>query len=111
METKKTLYRDTDNKMLGGVASGLAEYMGCDVTVMRLIFAFCLFVLQGSVLAYILAWIIMPGKYSTSGGLGFGKILLLILICGLPILLCMLLFGTLFFGLLATFLHAFPAFL
>ena len=92
METKKTLYRDTDNKMLGGVASGLAEYMG-------------------SVLSYILAWIIMPGKYSTSGGLGLGKIFLLILICGLPILLCMLLFGVLIFGMLATFLHAFPAFL
>ena len=32
METKKSLYRDTDNKMLGGVASGLAEYMNWDVT-------------------------------------------------------------------------------
>ena len=30
METKRTLYRDTDNKMLGGVASGLAEYMNWD---------------------------------------------------------------------------------
>ena len=111
MDTKKTLFRDTDNKMLGGVASGLAEYMNWDITIVRLVFLFCLFAVQGSVLAYILAWIIMPGKYSTSGGLGFGKILLLILIYGLPILLCMLLFGTLFFGLLATFLHAFPAFL
>ena len=111
METKKTLYRDTDNKMLGGVASGLAEYMNWDVTVVLLIFLFCLIFVQGSVLAYILAWIVMPGKYSTSGGLGFGKILLLILLCGLPILLCMLLFGTLFFGVLTTFLHAFPAFL
>ena len=68
METKKTLYRDTDNKMLGGVASGLAVYMGCDVTVMRLIFAFFLFVLQGSVLAYILAW---TNKGPSSQGYGF----------------------------------------
>ena len=43
METKRTLFRDTDNKMLGGVASGLAEYMGWDVTVTRLVFVFCLF--------------------------------------------------------------------
>ena len=59
METKKTLFRDTDNKMLGGVASGLAEYMNWDITVVRLVFLFCLFAVQGSVLAYILAWIIV----------------------------------------------------
>ena len=55
METKRTLYRDTDNKMLGGVASGLAEYMNWDVTLVRLAFVFCMFAVQGSVLAYILA--------------------------------------------------------
>ena len=55
METKRTLFRDTDNKMLGGVASGLAEYMGWDVTVTCLVFVFCLFAVQGSVLAYLLA--------------------------------------------------------
>ena len=32
METRRTLFRDTDNRMLGGVASGLAEYMGWDMT-------------------------------------------------------------------------------
>ena len=62
METKKSLYRDTDNKMLGGVASGLAEYMNWDVTLVRLAFVFALFAVQGSVLAYFLAWIIVPGK-------------------------------------------------
>ena len=61
METKKTLYRDTDTKMLGGVASGLAEYMNWDVTVVRVILLFCLFAVQGSVFAYILAWLIVPG--------------------------------------------------
>ena len=103
METKKTLCRDTDNKMLGGVASGLAEYMNWDVTVVRLVFLFCLFAVQGSVLAYILAWIIVPSKYNPTGGLGLGKILLLLIICTLPILLFMLLFGTMFFGMMASF--------
>ena len=41
MDTQKTLYRDTDNKMLGGVASGLAEYMGWDVTFGFCILPFC----------------------------------------------------------------------
>lgn len=104
MENKKTLYRDTDNKMLGGVASGLAEYMGWDVTLVRLAFVFSLFVLQGSLLAYILAWIIIPSKYNPSGGLGFGKILLLIIICALPVLFIMALFGAAFFTVLAGFL-------
>jgi phage shock protein PspC (stress-responsive transcriptional regulator) len=104
METKKTLYRDTDNKMLGGVASGLAEYMNWDVTVVRLILLFCLFAVQGSVLAYILAWIIVPGKYDKNGGLGFGKILLLLFVCALPIILFTLVFGAMILGMFATIL-------
>ena len=104
MDTKKTLFRDTDNKMLGGVASGLAEYMNWDVTIVRLIFLFCLFAVQGSVLAYILAWIIVPGKYDTNGGLGFGKILLLLIVCGLPMILLTLLFGAMILGMFATIL-------
>ena len=104
METKKTLSRDTDNRMLGGVASGLAEYMGWDVTVTRLVFVFCLFAVQGSVLAYILAWIIVPGKYDKNGGLGFGKILLLLFVCALPIILFTLVFGAMILGMFATIL-------
>lgn len=104
METKRTLYRDTDNRMLGGVASGLAEYMGWDVTLVRLVFVFCLFAVQGSVLAYILAWIIVPGKYNPSGGLGFGKILLLVILCGLPMILFSLVFGAMILGMFATIL-------
>ena len=104
METKKTLYRDTDNKMLGGVASGLAEYMNWDVTVVRLIFLFCLFAVQGAVLAYILAWIIVPGKYDKNGGLGFGMILLLLFVCALPIILLTLVFGAMILGMFATIL-------
>ena len=98
MEENKKLYRDTDNRMLGGVASGLATYMEWDVTLVRLALVFCLFAVQGSVLAYILAWIIVPGKYNTSGGLGFGKILLLILVCAFPILLIIALFCFMFLG-------------
>ena len=104
MEEKKTLYRETDNRMLGGVASGLAEYMNWDVTLVRLAFVFCLFAVQGSVLAYILAWIIVPGKYNPSGGLGAGKILLLIIICALPVILFMILFGAMFFSMITAFL-------
>lgn len=104
MEEKKTLYRDTDNRILGGVASGLATYMGWDITLVRLALVFCLFAVQGSVLAYILAWIIVPSKYNPSGGLGFGKILLLIIICAFPVFLFMALFCAMFFGMITAFL-------
>ena len=104
METKKTLYRDTDNKMLGGVASGLAEYMNWDVTIVRLVFVFCLFAVQGSALAYIVAWIVVPSKGNSPGGLGFGKILLLLIIIGLPMILFTLLFGAMILSMFATIL-------
>ena len=93
METKRTLYRDTDNKMLGGVASGLAEYMNWDVTIVRLVFVFCLFAVQGSVLAYIIAWIIVPSKGNSPKPFSIGLLLLLILICTLPVIFFMTLFG------------------
>ena len=83
----KTLYRDTDNKMLGGVASGLAEYMNWDVTLVRLAFVFCLFAVQGSVLAYIIAWILIPTKGNAPKPFGIGVIILLLLACIVPALL------------------------
>ena len=104
METKKTLFRDTDNRMLGGVASGLAEYLNWDLTLVRLVFVFCLFAVQGSVLAYLLAWIIVPSKYNPSGGLSFGKILLLLILCGLPVILFSLMFGVMILGMFARIL-------
>lgn len=93
METKKTFYRDTDNKMLGGVASGLAEYMNWDVTIVRLVFVFGLFAVQGSALAYIVAWIVVPSKGNSPKPFSIGLLLLLILICALPVIFFMVLFG------------------
>jgi len=104
MEEKRTLYRNTDDRILGGVASGLAEYMNWDVTLVRLAFVFCLFAVQGSVLAYILAWIIVPSKGSPSKSFGIGMIILLLLIAFLPALLALTLFGAVFFKILVSFL-------
>ena len=64
----KRLFRDPDNKVIGGVCSGIAAYLGWDVTAVRIIFiALALpFILNGSlilngvVIAYIIAWIIIP---------------------------------------------------
>ena len=58
---EKKLYRNTSNKMLAGVCSGLAEYINIDPTVIRLIWA--LIGLTGAgVLAYLIAAIVIPEK-------------------------------------------------
>lgn len=56
----RRLFRDPDNKVLGGVASGLAAYMGWDVTWVRVILLVLGFFVHGVILAYIIAWIIIP---------------------------------------------------
>ena len=38
MENNKKLYRSTKNRMLGGVCGGFAEYLGLDVTIVRLLY-------------------------------------------------------------------------
>jgi phage shock protein C len=58
MEPKR-LYRSND-KMLGGVCAGVADYFGIDKTIVRLIFA--ALILAGTVgfWLYLLMWIIVP---------------------------------------------------
>ena len=57
----KKLYRNTGNKMIAGVCSGLADYINIDPTIVRLIFA--LVGLSGTgILAYLVCAIIIPEK-------------------------------------------------
>ncbi len=56
----KRLYRSRSTRVLGGVAAGMGEYFGVDVTAMRLIFALAGLILPQAILAYILAWVIIP---------------------------------------------------
>jgi phage shock protein C len=56
----KKLYRSNKDKMLGGVAGGLADYFSIDPTLVRIIFVISLFVGGAGVLAYIILWIVVP---------------------------------------------------
>ena len=60
---EKKLYRNTKNKMIAGVCSGLAEYINIDPTIVRLIWALIAFSGAG-LLAYLIAAIIIPEKPS-----------------------------------------------
>ena len=64
--TGKRLYRDTDDKVIGGVCSGLAAYFGVsDPLIFRLIFA-VLFLSGVGIMAYVLLWIIVPSAKTSA---------------------------------------------
>jgi phage shock protein PspC (stress-responsive transcriptional regulator) len=59
----KRLYRDTSDKFIGGVCSGLANYLNVDPAIVRILFAIITFGGFGlGFLLYILLWIVLPAK-------------------------------------------------
>ncbi len=58
----KKLIRMEDQKMIGGVCAGLADYMELDVSLVRLLFvAVCIIsAFIPMTLFYIIAWIVVP---------------------------------------------------
>lgn len=58
---KKLYLSDTDKK-LGGVCGGIAEYFGVDATLIRIAWVLLAFAAGSSILAYILAWFIVPKR-------------------------------------------------
>lgn len=62
----KKLYRDGKDGILGGVAAGLAYYVGMDVVWMRIIWIILIFPGGLSVWAYIILWLIIPEAKTTA---------------------------------------------
>ncbi|MGD0927374.1 MAG: PspC domain-containing protein [Streptosporangiaceae bacterium] len=61
--TSKVLLRARDGRMLAGVCAGVADYFGLDVTLVRVIWAVVAVITGGAgVLAYLVAWIIIPDE-------------------------------------------------
>lgn len=62
---RKRLFRDIENRMVGGVCSGLGAYFRLDTVWFRL--AFVIATLSGlSILAYLILWIIIPPAQTIS---------------------------------------------
>ncbi len=59
METKK-LYRNSTDNVFGGVCSGLGDYFDIDKVIIRLIWALSIIIGGVGLLAYLIAWIIIP---------------------------------------------------
>ncbi|SNZ00478.1 PspC domain-containing protein [Flagellimonas pacifica] len=64
-KTKK-LYRDIDQKYIGGVCAGLEYYLGFDALWIRLIFILLGVFTGFGLIAYILLWILVPEAATTS---------------------------------------------
>lgn len=62
----KKLYRDPDDRVLGGVCSGLAAYFVLDPIIVRLIFVLLFFIGGTSILIYPILWIIIPKATNTA---------------------------------------------
>jgi phage shock protein C len=56
----KKLQRKVSGRWIAGVCAGLADYLGIDVTVIRVIFAVLALFSGLGVLAYVLAWALVP---------------------------------------------------
>ncbi|GAC1379813.1 MAG: hypothetical protein NVSMB45_02360 [Ginsengibacter sp.] len=62
--TGKKLYRDENNKLLGGVCSGIAAYFNIEPIIVRLVFVF-----SGiGFFAYLLLWAFVPGSENVHNG-------------------------------------------
>lgn len=75
----KRLYRNPNDKVLGGVCSGLAAYFNVDVLVVRVLFVLGFLLSAGTLvtLAYLILWIAIPQavlieqKLAMQGGISF----------------------------------------
>jgi phage shock protein C len=56
----KKLYRSQKDRMIAGVAGGVAEYFNVDPTLIRLAFVLLLLWGGGGILLYIIMWIVVP---------------------------------------------------
>lgn len=62
MESEKKLYLSSTDKKIGGVCGGIAEYLGMDPTLIRILWVIFAFAVGSGILAYIIAWMLMSNK-------------------------------------------------
>lgn len=56
----KKLYRSRKDTKIAGVCGGIAEYFNVDSNIIRLLAVLSIFFGGGGIIAYIIAWIIIP---------------------------------------------------
>lgn len=64
----KRLFRDENDKVIGGVCSGLANYFGIDVVVVRIIFVVLAVSFGFGLITYLILWVAVPSTATTEIG-------------------------------------------
>ncbi len=65
----KRLHRSRTEKMIAGVCGGIAEYLGMDPTVVRVLWVLVAFLAGSGLLLYLVLWIIIPLDVPGSSGM------------------------------------------
>ncbi|MEA2105937.1 MAG: PspC domain-containing protein [Bacteroidota bacterium] len=65
-QATKRLYRDPDNRVLGGVCGGLGAYFNIDPIVFRILFILIFFGMGSGLIIYIILWIAIPEALTTA---------------------------------------------
>ncbi|MBT4376498.1 PspC domain-containing protein [archaeon] len=58
----KRLYRSKKDRIIAGVCAGIGEYFNLDPVLIRLLWVIGTLIYGAGILAYIIAWIIIPEK-------------------------------------------------
>ncbi|HWF81869.1 MAG TPA: PspC domain-containing protein [Streptosporangiaceae bacterium] len=56
------LYRPVHSRMIAGVAAGIAQYLGVDVNVVRVVLAVLTFVGGAGIPVYLAGWLLIPDE-------------------------------------------------
>lgn len=62
------LYRSREDRVIAGIAGGLAKYLGIDPVLVRLGFVVLVIAGGSGILAYLVAWIVIPEEPPRSNG-------------------------------------------
>ncbi|MCB2223940.1 MAG: PspC domain-containing protein [Actinobacteria bacterium] len=61
------LTRSRDDRVIAGIAGGLAKYLGVDPVLVRLGFVALALIAGGGILAYLIAWLVIPEEPAGEG--------------------------------------------
>ena len=64
---RKRIYRDSENRVLGGVCYGMSTYFNIDPVILRIMFVVMVFLGVGiSIIIYLILWIVLPKATTTA---------------------------------------------
>jgi len=62
----KRMYRDQDNRILGGVCSGMGAYFRIDPIILRIIFVVAVLGFASGLIIYLILWVVIPEAKTTA---------------------------------------------